>query len=213
MKFVSRHPSYVLTILDATQKAETTPSGVTRYVPGEPGYEAKWMQRTLSVAEIEAAKGQILTNGGRYAFGSSPGRDEGNINIQDAADLGYSSTAHTGYDVYQNLSTFDTNDPMQCPPDLKDMVEEFLMEHYELGYAYVRVDDYNLTPPWPTYPAKGDVNVDAVVAFAKQGGLVSAALSYEEAVSQRPDLLAGLQAAADEEQLRRDEEAGLTARV
>lgn len=213
MKFVSRHPNYNLTILDQTQKAEVSPGGATRYVPNDPGFTASFDVRTLSIAEITAAKDQILINGGRYAFGSIPGSDEGNINIQDAADLGYSSTAHTGYDVYQNLSLFDTSDPSQCPPDLRELVEDFMLNHYELGFAFVRVDDYNLTPPWPTYPTKGDVNVEAVVAFAVQGGLVSAALSFEEATGQRPDMLVALQLAADAEQVKRDEEAGLTARV
>lgn len=212
MKFVAK-AQYTLGIKQAVMRPEVSQNGVTSYRAVEPAVKAVFTQRTLSHSEIEAAKAQILNNGGPYAFGSIPGRDEGNINVQDAAQEGYASTAHTGYDAYQSLTTFDTADPRQCSPENRAEVEEFMLGHYDCGNLYVRVDDYNLTPPWPTYPVQGEVNIEALINFAKAGGLIDVAYAFEQAVAQREDVLAALEEAAGELAAQREEEAGLTARV
>lgn len=213
MKFVSKHPQYVLTIIDATEKAVVLTGGQTRYERDNPGFSANFTVRTLSEAEIKAASDQFYMGIGPDAFGSVPGRDAGNINIQDAAEEGYSSTAHEGFDVYQRLSTFDTSDPTQCPPQLRDEVEAFMVDHYEVGLAFCRVDDYNLTPPWPTYPTGDNPNVEGVVQFAKLGGFVNAAIVYERATRNHPNLVALLEEAQEEERVAAQQEAGLTAVV
>lgn len=212
MKFIAKC-DYTLGIKKAVMRPEVSQNGVTTYVPVEPAVKAVFTSKTLSHAEIESARAQFLNNGGPYAFGSIPGRDEGNINVQDAVQEGYTSTAHQGYDVYQNLKTFDTADAQQCPPESRSEVEQFMLAHYDLGNFFVRVDDFALAPPWPTYPVEGDVNVDALVAFAKAGGMVDATLVFEEAVGQREDVIAAFREASMELAAQREEEAGLTARV
>lgn len=212
MKFVAKS-TYTLGIKDATRRPEVSQSGVTTYVEVEPKLKATFIHRTLSHGEIEAAKAQILNNGGPYAFGSVPGRDEGNINIQDAAQEGYASTAHTGYDVYQNLACFDTNDPQQCPPEARAEVEQFLLNHYDHGNVFVRVDDWNLTPPWPTYPVSGLVNVEAVVEHARQAGSLADAIAFESSSAGRPELLVALQKADYEASVEREADAALSAQV
>jgi hypothetical protein len=202
-----------MTVVSDSQRAEVDSQGVTRYVQSDPGFLAQWEVKTLSDADITAAKEQILMRGGRYAFGSIPGSDEGNINIQDAVDLGYSSTAHDSFDVYQRLSLFDTEDPAQCPPQYREMTEEFLCGHYELGLDYVRVDNYNLTPPWPTYPIEGDVDVKKLVEFAVTGGLVGPALAFEMASAKRQDLIEALTVIANADLARKQEDAALSATV
>lgn len=213
MKFVSRHANYKIQVVADTTRAEILQGGSTRYVPDNRGFDAQFVVRTLSVREIEAAKNQFLQKLGPDAFGSTPVPMAGNMNVADAVDLGYSSTAHTSYDVYQSLSSFDSADPAQCPPELREFTEQFLSEHYENGFAFCRVDNYNITPPWPTYPVEGPVNVEAVVRFAKAGGLVSEALIFESEGPQRADLMEALNKASHDEAAERDQEAGLTARV
>ncbi len=212
MKFIAKC-DYTLGIKKPVMKPEVSQNGVTSYRVEVPAVRAVFEQRTLSHAEIESARAQILNNGGPYAFGSIPGRDEGNINVQDAMQEGYTSTAHQGYDVYQNLKTFDTADPRQCRPEDREEVEQFMLNHYDLGNMFVRVDDYALTPPWPTYPVDGPVNVEALLNFAKAGGLVDVVLTFEAAASQREEVLDAFEVASKELAAQREEEAGLTARV
>jgi len=213
VKFVSRHANYKIQVVADTTKAEVLQGGSTRYVPDNRGFDAVFTVRTLSINEIEAAKNQFLQAIGPDAFGSTPVPMAGNMSVADAVDLGYSSTAHEAYDVYQSLSSFDTSDPAQCPPELREFTEQFLSEHYENGFAFCRVDNYALSAPWPTYPVEGPVNVEAVVAFAKAGGFIPAAIVFEQAVGQREDLLVALDQAARDEAVAKDEAAGLTARV
>jgi hypothetical protein len=213
MKFVSRHPQGVVTIIDATEKAEVLQGGQTRYVPDQREFAAQFVVRTLSEAEIKAAQDQFYMGLGPDAFGSVPGRDAGNINIQDAAEEGYASTAHEGFDIYQRLSTFDTEDPTQCPPQYREAAEEILSNHYANGFDWCRVDNYNLSPPWPTYPTGDNPNVEGVVQFAKLGGFVNAAIVYERATRNHPNLIALLEEAQEEERVAQAQEAGLTATV
>jgi hypothetical protein len=214
MKFVSTSGGYVININPGTQRAITHPSGVTEFMPNGDLFSAHFKLQTLSMAEITAAQEQFLGGPlGRFAFGSVPAREEGTINILDAMDEGYTSTAHDGYEPWQNLSTFDTKDPRQCPPELREEVEAYLLASNEYGRAYVRVDNYNLTPPWPTYPVTGVVDIDSIVKFAKVGGLLDAAIVYEENSGNREDLLEALNAARGVARAEAEEQAGLTARV
>jgi hypothetical protein len=212
VKFVAK-ADYTLGIKDAVKRPEVHPNGTTIYIDVEPKLKAIFVHRTLSHVEIEAAKAQILNNGGPYAFGSVPGRDEGNINVQDAMLEGYTSTAHTGYDVYQNLTVFDTADPGMCPPAERTLVEQFMLSHYDLGNLYVRVDDYNLVPPWPTYPVEGDVNVEGVVAYARAGGFAQATLDFEINSANRGELVEALELAVAEEAKERADKEALSAKV
>lgn len=214
MKLVSPHSNYNINVRPGTQRAVTHPSGVTEFMPNGDLFSCQFVMRTLTTKEITAAQEQLLGGPlGRFAFGSIPGRDEGNINILDAMDLGYASTAHEGYEPWQNLSTFDTADPTMCPAQDRDEVEAYLLASNEYGRAYVRVDNYNLTPPWPTYPVTGAVDIDSIVKFASVGGLLEAALTFEETASNRDELIEALRAALVVAKAEADEQAGLTARV
>lgn len=215
MKFVSVHPGYRITVSSGTQRAVVHPSGVTEFMPNDDTFTAEFKLKTLSVAEIAAATEQLLSGPqGRFAFGSTPGRDEGNINILDAMDEGYTSTAHDGYDPYQNLSTFDTKDEAQCPAKWREPTEAYLLGHYEKERAYVRVDDYNITPPWPTYPQSGKVNSADLLRFAKAGGFLEVALEFELSQDdQRDGLISDLRAAVEEKRAAEEQEAALSAKV
>lgn len=213
MKFVSRHTGHAITFNSGTTRAVVNTSGATSFIDNGDFLNLKFEQRTLSLAEIEAAKDQLFTgNKDGQAFGSQPSRDEGLINIDEALAAGYADLNYEAYDVYQNLGVFDTEDPRTCPPHLKGEVEEFLLSNPEYGRAFVRVDNYNLTPPWPTYP-RGVCNVPDVVRFAQVGGMLVDALAYERAGEQRPELLAAYEAALELEQAKAQEDAGLSARV
>lgn len=214
MKFVSVHPGYKNTVQSGTQRAVTHPSGVTEFYPNDDSFTAEFKVKTLSIREITAATEQLLGGPqGRFVFGSHPSRDEGNISPEAAIEMGYTGTAHDGFDPYQQLSTFDTADPMQCPERWREQTEEYLCNHYERERAYVRVDDYNLTPPWPTYPVAGKVDVEALVRFASAGGLLEAALEFELGQSQRAPLVAALEKAVGVLVAKQTEEAALTAKV
>lgn len=216
MKFVSTSAHYRMSISGGGQRAITHGSGITEFIPNseDPPVIAQFEVKTLSSAEITAAQEQLLGGPlGRHVFGSVPGRDEGNINILDAMDEGYASTAHDGFEPWQNLSTFDTANPQQCKPQHREEVEAYLLNHYELGRAYVRVDNYNLSLPWPTYPVKGAVDTDSIVKFAKVGGLLETALVYEENTAARPELIEALREALVVAQAEAEEQAGLSARV
>lgn len=214
MKFVSVHPGYKITVQSGTQRAVTHPSGVTEFYPNDDAFTAEFKVQALSVREITAATEQLLGGPrGRYVFGSHPSRDEGNISPEAAIEMGYTGTAHDGYDPYQQLSSFDTRDEAQCPERWREQTEEFLVNHYERERAYVRVDDYNLTPPWPTFPVAGKVEVAPLVRFAGQAGLLEAALEFELGQSNRAPLVAALETAIAELHAKQEEEAALTARV
>lgn len=220
MKFVSRYAAPNITVESGTQRAIVSPSGATSFRDNQDAIEAKFTLKPLDVAEIEAAKAQLYVNdvpgrNGNSAFGSMPLRDEGLISVEEGVAAGYSSLAYQAYDVYQNLSSFDTQDPTQCRPEHRETTETFLLGHYEFGRTYVRVDNWNLTPPWPTYPL-GDVDdktADAVAFFARKGGFLPAALIYERSELQRSNVLAALDAAQAEEMAERELQDGLSAKV
>lgn len=214
MKFVSKHANHSISIDGGTSKAVVHPSGVTEFISNGDVYEANFKPSILTLAEIDAAKEQFIDGPlGRFAFGSMPGVEEGNINIQDAMEEGYTTTAHESYDPYLHMALFDTANPAQCPPHRREEVEAFLLGHYELGRSYVRVDNYNLTPPWPTYPIEGDVDVEKFMRFVKAGGLAAVALQYEEAAANREELVEALRAQVTVELEQAQEDAGLSARV
>lgn len=214
MKFVSVHPGYKITVASGTQRAITHPSGATEFISNDDSFTAEFRVQTLSIREITAATEQLLGGPqGRFVFGSHPSRDEGNIHPDSAIEMGYAGTAHDGFDPYQQLSTFDTADEKQCPERWRELTEEFLANHYERERAYVRVDDYNLTPPWPTYPQAGKVDVEALVRFASAGGLLEAALEYELGQAKRAPLVTALEKALATLTAKQEEEAALTARV
>ena len=68
MKFIAKC-DYTLGIKKPVMKPEVSQNGVTSYRVEVPAVRAVFEQRTLSHAEIESARAQILNNGGPYAFG------------------------------------------------------------------------------------------------------------------------------------------------
>lgn len=214
MKFVSRHGNHKIGIIPQTQSPIVNPSGSTVFVPNQDGFEAVFEIKTLTATEIDAAKTQIFANAtDGQAFGSIPKTDSGLLDVQEGIAAGYNRLNYDGYDVYQNLSTFDTSDPLQCPQAQRELIEQYLLNCGEFGRSYVRVDNWNLQPPWPTYPMGDTVNVVHVVKFAQAGGMLNEALAYERAELQREDLIVGYEAALRAEQAVAEEDAGLTAKV
>lgn len=221
MKFVSRYAAPNITVESGTQRAITTPSGATVFRDNQDTIEAKFTLKPLDLAEIAAAKEQLYVNdvpgrNGNSAFGSMPLRDEGLISVEEGVAAGYSSLAYQAYDVYQNLSSFDTEDPTQCRPENRETVEAFLLGHYEFGRTYVRVDNWNLTPPWPTYPMADELDEKSAVGvayFARKGGMLPESLAYERSEKRRANLLAALEAAEAEDKSERELHDGLSAKV
>lgn len=214
MKFASRHAGHALTFNSGTTRAIVTPSGATSFLDNGDFFNVKFEEARFDAAEIEAAKEQLFSGAkDGNAFGSTPSRDEGLISVDEAVAAGYAHLNYDGYDVYQNLGSFDTNDPRQCPPPIREEVEQFLLGHAEFGVVFVRVDNYNLTPPWPTYPSGPEVNIEAIVRFAKAGGFLVPTITYEANSESRPALLEALKKALAEEQAQAEEDAGLSARV
>lgn len=217
MRFIGVHPGYSMTFNGGTRRAITHPSGTTEFIDNGDFFSIDFKPGAghLTTQEIETAK-QLLYAGpqGRFVFGSHPSSEEGNINVLDARVEGYAQTAHQGYDPYQQLSYYDTKDPKMCPPEKRDEIEAFLLNHHEASRAYVRVDLAVLTPPWPSYPEEGATyDAKKVAAFAAAGGMLDIALSYEEATTERPDLIAAYAVAKEAAEKRAAEEAGLSARV
>lgn len=215
MKFASRHAGHALTFNSGTTSAIVTPSGATQFLDNGDFFNVKFEEARFDAAEIEAAKEQLFGAApeGKNAFGSTPSRDEGLISVDEAVAAGYAHLNYDGYDVYQNLGSFNTEDPRQCPPAIREEVEQFMLGHAEYGVVFVRVDNFNLTPPWPTYPQGDVVNVEAVVRFAKAGGFLVETITYETNVGRRPALVEALKLALAEEQAVAEEDAGLSARV
>lgn len=214
MRFIAASEGNTMVIDGGTVSTITHRSGVTEFVNNGDYFDVTFQHKTLSVRDIAAAKEQLMGGPmGRFAFGSHPGIEEGNINIDDARLMGYNTTTHDAYDPYMRLGIIDTEDPRQVPPERKEEVEQILLNHEQCGLAYVRVDDFKLAPPWPTYPSTGEVKVDAVVKFATAAGLLEAAHEYELVVGKREDLVAAYEAALKVERSKREEDAGLTARV
>lgn len=214
MKFVSRYVAPVITVNSGTQRAIILEGGATQFRDNGDMFNVQFEILTLTAAEIDAAKKQLFAGalGEKPAFGSTPSRDEGILNVDEGAAMGYADLNYEGYDIYQNLSLYDTNDPRMCPPQKRAEVEEFLLGHYEFGHSYVRVDNYDLTPPWPTYP-KGVCAYADVARFAQVGGLLNEALAYEQASEQRPELLELYAEMLKVEVAKSEEDAALSARV
>lgn len=214
MKFASRHAGHAITFNSGTTRAIVSPGGATSFIENGDFFNVKFEEARFSAAEIEAAKEQLFSGAKEgNAFGSTPSRDEGLISVDEAVAAGYAHLNYDGYDVYQNLGSFDTEDPRVCPPQIKDEVEQFLLGHQEYGVVFVRVDNYNLTPPWPTYPLGPEVNIANVVRFAQAGGFLVEALTYEVNVGQRLELIEAYKVALAKEQAEAEEDAGLSARV
>lgn len=214
MRFIAASEGNTIIVDGGTMSTITHRSGVTEFVNNGDYFDVTFQHKTLSVRDIAAAKEQLMGGPmGRFAFGSHPGIEEGNINIDDARLMGYNTTTHDAYDPYMRLGIIDTDDPKQVPPERKEEVENLLLSHEQLGLAYVRVDDFKIAPPWPTYPSTGEIKVDAVVKFAVAAGLVEAANEYELVYGKREELLAAYKVALAAERAKREEDAGLTARV
>lgn len=221
MKFVSRYARHAITYNGGTRQVILSPSGVTEFIDRGDLLQVQFDLRTLTPYEIDAAKEQLFNAGqtpgveGQHhqAFGSMPSRDEGLINVEEGLAAGYADLNYQPYDVYQNLGSYDTAEPTQCPPEHREGIESFLLNHNEFGTSFVRVDNYNLAPPWPRYPMGDTVNVADVVRFAKVGGLVEQALAYERATVARPELVALLEEAFAQELEEEREKQALTARV
>lgn len=221
MKFVSRYARHAITYNGGSKQAIQNPSGTTEFIDRGDFLQVQFDLRTLTPLEIDAAKEQLFNVGttpgveGQHhqAFGSMPSRDEGLINVEEALAAGYADLNYEPYDVYQNLGSYDTAEPTQCPPEHREGIEAFLLGHNEFGTSFVRVDDYKLTPPWPRYPMGGAVDVESVVRFAVAGGFVENTLAYERATLAREELVTALEVALQEEIESEREKQALTARV
>lgn len=214
MKFISKHGAHKITVNSGTSSPVVYKGGATEFRSNNDDFTAVFEVKTLTAREIESAKEQIFSNAKHgQAFGSPPRAEGGLIDVAEAVEGGFGSMHYDGYDVYQSLSTFDTANPLQCPPEWREETEQFLLNCPEYGYAIVRVDNWNLQPPWPTYPEGPNPNIANVVKFAQAGGLLNEALAFEEAEYNRPELIQALKAALAAEVAASEEDAGLSAKV
>lgn len=217
MKFVSRHGGHSISVDGGASRPVLSREGVTTWIESAPILQADFKVRVLTPTEIDAAKEQMFLHAkdGNNVFGAVPSSEPGLLGVEEGVAAGYGHLNYEGYDPYQGLGSFDTEDPLQCPPDRRHEVEQFLLSCNEFNQSFVRVDNWNLTPPWPTYPT-GDINAETIaslVRFAKAGGLLVPAINYEKSGPSRPELVAAFEAALAEEQKEAIITDGLSATV
>lgn len=201
MKFVSKHAGHTISIEGGSQRPVLNREGVTTFIESAPVLQADFKLRVLSAAEIDAAKEQIFAySKDGQAFGAVPSLESGLIGVEEGVAAGYGQLNYEGYDPYQGLSVYDTDDPTQCPPDRREEVEAFLLACPEFNVSYVRVDNWNLQPPWPTYSLDPDVKVDGMVKLAQASGFLVPAINYEKAGPRRANLIAAYEKALAAEQ-------------
>lgn len=215
MKFVSKHAGHSITVDGGATRPVLSREGVTTWIESAPVLQADFKVRTLTPTEIDAAKEQLLTVApvGAMAFGAVPSLEAGLIGVEEGVAAGYGHLNYEGYDPYQGLGSYDTEDPTQCPPDRRAEVEDFLLNCPEFGQAFFRVDNWNLTPPWPTYSMDPDVKVSGMVNLAQAAGLLVPAINYEKAGPKRANLIAAYEEALVKEQAEQKINQGLSATV
>lgn len=207
MKFVSRYAHFGFNVYGGSFRWTRDSSGNERQTTDVPHFYAQFKTGGLDIDEQAAAIEQFTAINPEHPFGAHPKMTEDVINAQEAMMEGEAHNGHEAFLPYQRLGVFDTANPSQCPPALREDAEAALLGAGEFGVDLVRIDNYNLVPPWPSYPTAANANAEKLVAFAKQGGMEFAqVLRYELATLARPSLVKAF-AEAEAEQSRERAEA------
>jgi hypothetical protein len=123
--------------------------------------------------------------GGDAAFGAMPETHSGVI--QDGTNRSYEAS-----DPNWRVSGFRTDDPNQCPPDLRSLYEERLMtRECGLNIDYILVEHGGVEKPWPTYDKTHHNKIATMVA--EMGLDPHDVLAYEIASKNRPGVVSSLE--------------------
>lgn len=210
MKFISRYGKFAFNADPGTQRWVTDASGNSRQVNNNDGLWLQFLPGGLSLEEQQAALEQFTRINPSHPFGASPKMHDDVISAQEALAEGEAHNAHEGYMPYQGLGRFDTEDKTQCPPAQREAAEAALLGASEFGVDLIRIDNYNLTPPWPTYPTAATAKVEGIISFAKQGGYdFREILRYEKGTLARKGVVEALEAEVEAADLAHAEEQAL----
>lgn len=209
MKFISKYAKFGFNASPGTQKWVTDSSGNSRQVDNNDGIYLQFAPGGLTLDEQQAALEQLTRVNALHPFGATPKMNDDVISAQEALAEGEAHNAHDGFSPYQRLGRFDTEDPTQCPARIKDAAEAALLAANEFGHDLFRIDNYNLVPPWPTYPEAANAKLEGVLAYAKQGGLdFRQILRYEKATTARKAWITAFEKEIEEaDQAAREEDA------
>lgn len=210
MKFISRYGKFGFNADPGTQRWVTDASGNSRQVNNNDGLWLQFLPGGLSIDEQQAALEQFTRINPAHPFGASPKMHDDVISAQEALAEGEAHNAHEGYMPYQGLGRFDTEDPAQCPATKREAAEAALLGSSEFGVDLIRIDNYNLVAPWPTYPTQATAKVDGIISFAKQGGYdFREILRYEKATHARKGLIEAIEAEIEIQDAAHKEEEAL----
>lgn len=193
--------------------------GSVRWVRDREGHERQvdngdifWAEFTLGGLELydrDLAVQEFRRLNSNEAFGAEPQMIDGTIDATEAATDGDAYNQHEGYQAYQRLSRFDTEDGRICPARWKDAAEECLLASSDFGRDFIRLDLLTLVAPWATYD---EMDPAMIVPFALAGGFdLDHVVRYEKATKKRQEVGVPLAAALKEKRARDAEQAALTA--
>lgn len=210
MLFVAKYAKYRLLVQGGSMRWVRDPSGAERQVDNGDSFWADFQLGGLDLHDRDLAVQEFTRLNPQGAFGAEPIMVDGSIDATEAAMDGNSSNVHEGYQVWQRLSRFDTEDGRMCPARWREAAEERLQssEHGDFGRDYIRLDILTLVAPWPTYD---EMDAAEVVPFAVAGGYdLEHVLRYEKAMQKRSEVGKPLKVALDAQRAARAEQAALT---
>lgn len=210
MRFVSLYAKFGFNVRGATQQWVQDSSGASRQISVDSGLYLQFKPGSLTPEEQITATEIFTRKNPLHPWGAAPKMFDDVISAQEALAEGEAHNAHDGFLPWQRIGVFDTEDRTQCPPQFQQEAEQALLNSQEFGIDLFRIDNYNLVAPWPSYPTAATAKVEAIIGFAKQGGIdFKQILRYEKATTARTGLMAALQAELDEQDQAAVEEQAL----
>ncbi len=193
MLFVSRYAAYRIVVSPGSYRWTKNASGLERQVDNDDHFIADFKVGGLTPHQQDLTVQEFRRINPQGAFGAEPITIDGTINQFDAASEGETSNAHEGYQVWQRISRFDTEDGRMCPLRWKDHAEKAIQESSDFGRDVICLDHLELVLPWPSY---AEMEPGEVARYALAGRYpIDPILRYEKATENREIVVKGLVAA------------------
>jgi hypothetical protein len=208
MLFVSKYAAYRHVISPGTMRWVRDPSGAERQVDNGDFFWAEFKLGGLLPHQQDLALQEFRKISPINPLGAEPMMVEGAISMLDAAEEGETSNVHEGFNPYQRLSRYDTEDGRMCPQRWKESAEETLLASTDFGRDFLRIDLAELTIPWASYDTMPPADIPM---FALAGGFdIDYVIRYEAANQARLEVGKALRAAQKQQQADAAERAKLT---
>lgn len=189
-RYISKETKYNPTIKGGGYTLIQLVNGKTTVAadPSEPRVEVWFDARPMPHSERMQAMEFFFRTQGKNAFGSRPDPEDGQSADEDIG-------IYRGDPIELRLGLLDTDDPQQCPPQYKQLVEETLDAFHERNLFYIKVEKTLAPKPWPAYDEVKGAGADKkIAALTRDFGLnFDLVVEYEKENANRDAVIAALE--------------------